>query len=96
MGHYSELYEAEADRKARERKLETAKTIVNDVRDLRKRLGEVEDKLVKAGFQQLAWERLREIASDLRSAQTDKPDPQARAIAIAITHIETAILWLRQ
>jgi hypothetical protein len=73
MGHYSEQYDAEADR-------------IQAKRDQ-------EQQDAKADEQGRKKSALLDLESSLTAFHAG---PKSREISIAITHIETAILWLRK
>lgn len=56
-------------------------------------LNDLRAAMVKEDRHLLAWEKLYLIVDELKSLQAH---PKGREIAIAITHIETAILWLKK
>ncbi len=91
MGHYDDLYFARDIAAEREKRLAEAETLANDADSALKLLAVLTNKLKKSSYHQLAWERLQDIVNDL------KIDPETAAKhSVAITHIETAILWLRR
>ncbi len=91
MGHYGDLYDGAEASAARQKKLETAKTLANSLHEAISKLREVHGSLLAEGYHRLAWEHLQEIVDDLKSCA-----PLSRERAIAVTHLETAILWLRK